>query len=59
MKSAGELILLCHSGAGEAGTRNPVRVCKFNAVVDSGFGAEPVIGPAEGRTRWRRPGMTQ
>src|ERR1700680_3436643 len=26
--------------------------------MDSGFAAEPVIGPAEGRTRWRRPRMT-
>jgi hypothetical protein len=26
--------------------------------LDSGFAAEPVIGPAKGRTRWRRPGMT-
>src|SRR5215475_13038815 len=26
--------------------------------MDSGLAAEPVIGPAEGRTRWRRPGMT-
>ncbi len=25
--------------------------------LDSGFTAEPVIGPARGRTRWRRPGM--
>jgi hypothetical protein len=25
---------------------------------DSGFDAEPVIGPAKGRTRWHRPGMT-
>src|ERR1700676_3702904 len=25
---------------------------------DSGFDAEPVIGPAIGRTRWHRPGMT-
>jgi hypothetical protein len=25
---------------------------------DSGFDAEPVIGPARGRTRWHRPGMT-
>src|SRR5258707_12972071 len=23
---------------------------------DSGFDAEPVIGPARGRTRWHRPG---
>jgi tripartite-type tricarboxylate transporter receptor subunit TctC len=27
--------------------------------MDSGFAAEPVIGPAEGRTLWRRPGMTK
>jgi len=27
-------------------------------VMDSGLAAEPVIGPAFGRTRWRRPGMT-
>jgi len=27
--------------------------------MDSGFAAEPVIGPAtSGRTRWRRSGMT-
>jgi hypothetical protein len=26
--------------------------------MDSGLAAEPVIGPTEGRTRWRRPGMT-
>ena len=27
--------------------------------MDSGFRAEPVIGPAtSGRTRWRGPGMT-
>jgi hypothetical protein len=26
--------------------------------MDSGFFAELVIGPAEGRTRWRNPGMT-
>jgi hypothetical protein len=26
---------------------------------DSGFDAEPVIGPARGRTRWHRPGMTE
>src|SRR5713226_2775804 len=26
---------------------------------DSGFDAEPVIGPAIGRTRWHRPGMTK
>jgi hypothetical protein len=27
--------------------------------MDSGLAAEPVIGPAtSGRTRWRRPGMT-
>src|ERR1700716_2768609 len=26
--------------------------------LDSGFDAEPVIGPAIGRTRWHRPGMT-
>jgi hypothetical protein len=26
--------------------------------MDFGLAAEPVIGPAEGRTRWRRPGMT-
>jgi len=25
---------------------------------DSGFYAEPVIGPAMGRTRWHSPGMT-
>jgi hypothetical protein len=25
---------------------------------DSGFDAEPVIGPAVGRTRWHLPGMT-
>jgi len=25
--------------------------------MDSGLAAEPVIGPAEGRTRWRRHGM--
>ena len=25
---------------------------------DSGFDAEPVIGPASGRTRWHRPGLT-
>ncbi len=24
----------------------------------SSFDAEPVIGPAKGRTRWHRPGMT-
>src|SRR5262249_22141593 len=24
----------------------------------SGFAAEPVLGPREARTRWRRPGMT-
>src|SRR5689334_14109029 len=27
-------------------------------VMGSGLAAEPVIGPAEGRTRWRRPGTT-
>jgi 2-furoyl-CoA dehydrogenase large subunit len=27
--------------------------------MDSGLAAEPVIGPAKGRTRWRRPGMTE
>src|SRR5712692_10534014 len=26
--------------------------------LDSGLDAEPVIGPARGRTRWHRPGMT-
>src|SRR5258705_5610890 len=26
---------------------------------DSGFVAEPVIGPRFARTRWRRPGMTK
>jgi len=26
--------------------------------MDSGLAAETVIGPAEGRTRWRRIGMT-
>ena len=26
--------------------------------LDSGFTAEPVIGPRFARTRWRRPGMT-
>jgi hypothetical protein len=26
--------------------------------LDSGFDAEPVVGPAKGRTRWHRPGMT-
>jgi N-acetylmuramic acid 6-phosphate etherase len=26
--------------------------------MDSELAAEPVIGPAEGRTRWRRPGIT-
>jgi len=25
---------------------------------DSGFDAEPVIGPRVARTRWHRPGMT-
>jgi len=25
--------------------------------MDSGFAAEPVIGPRFARTRWRRPGM--
>jgi hypothetical protein len=25
---------------------------------DSGFDAEPVIGPCFARTRWHRPGMT-
>src|SRR5262245_29613660 len=27
--------------------------------LDSGFDAQLVIGPAFGRTRWRRPGMTR
>ncbi len=26
--------------------------------LDSGFAAEPVIGPRFARTRWQRPGMT-
>jgi hypothetical protein len=26
---------------------------------DSGFDAEPVIGPRLARTRWHRPGMTE
>jgi hypothetical protein len=26
--------------------------------LDSGFDAEPVIGPRFARTRWHRPGMT-
>ena len=26
---------------------------------DSGFDAEPVIGPRFARTRWHRPGMTR
>jgi hypothetical protein len=26
---------------------------------DSGFDAEPVIGPRFARTRWHRPGMTE
>jgi hypothetical protein len=26
---------------------------------DSGFDAEPVIGPRFARTRWHRPGMTK
>jgi len=38
---------------GEPGIHNTRPV-----VMDSGLAAEPVIGPAEGRTRWRRPGMT-
>ena len=38
---------------GEPGIHSPRPV-----VMDSGLAAEPVIGPAEGRTRWRRPGMT-
>jgi len=28
-------------------------------LLDSGPGAEPVIGPRFARTRWRRPGMTK
>jgi len=39
---------------GEPGIHNPRPVA-----MDSGLAAEPVIGPAEGRTLWRRPGMTQ
>src|SRR5271167_3975731 len=41
-----------HSGAG----RNPES--SSAPQLDSGFGAELVIGPATGRTRWHRPGMT-
>src|SRR5260221_13230341 len=49
---------LRHSGARalarEPGIHNPRPV-----VMDSGLAAEPVIGPADGRTRGRRPGMTR
>jgi hypothetical protein len=34
------------------------KMCQVFAASHSGFTAEPVIGPAKGRTRWRRPGMT-
>jgi 2-oxo-3-hexenedioate decarboxylase len=42
------------SEASEPGIQKQAR----SSALDSGSGAEPVIGPAFGRTRWRRPGMT-
>ena len=44
-----------------AGGANPEPTIKRDAshpVVGSGFFAEFIIGPAEGRTRWLSPGMT-
>ncbi|MEA2879754.1 MAG: tRNA(Ile)-lysidine synthase [Hyphomicrobiales bacterium] len=42
-------------GAAQRRARNPYPRA---GVMDSGPGPEPVIGPAEGRTRWGRRGMT-
>ena len=49
-ESGGVLDLARHSGA--RGSANPESR-------DSGFDAEPVIGPRMARTRWHRPGMTK
>jgi valyl-tRNA synthetase len=45
---------------GRAGSGNPEsrNTPGGAASPDSGSGPEPVIGPASGRTRWGRPGMT-
>jgi hypothetical protein len=45
-------------GASEA--REPgIQIQALSLFLDSGSGVEPVIGPAQmGRTRWRRPEMT-
>ena len=47
---------------GQAEGLNPEPTIKRDAchpVVGSGFFAEVIIGPAEGRTRWLSPGMTE
>jgi len=36
-----------------------MRNCASGESRDSGFDAEPVIGPCFARTRWHRPGMTE
>jgi hypothetical protein len=40
------------------GRRSEAKAKLLIGCPDSEFAAEPVIGPAKGRTRWRRPGMT-
>jgi hypothetical protein len=48
--------LHCHSGARRR--REPgIQSDTQSLALDSGFAAEPVIGPRFARTRWRRPGM--
>ena len=42
------------SAAGEPGIQKQTPCMHL----DSGSGAEPVIGPRFARTRWHRPGMT-
>jgi len=60
VSSATGLVLLPlhgrHSGAPE-GRTSDVQL-HIGESRDSGFDAEPVIGPRFARTRWHRPGMT-
>jgi hypothetical protein len=47
-----------HSGMRRDGAGRNLWCHKRTREMDSGFDAEPVIGPRFARTRWHRPGMT-
>src|SRR5258708_36984442 len=56
-RNDGENFLAGHSGTRRR--REPQMCnCTSGNLEISGFDAEPVIGPARGRTHWHRPGMT-